>query len=176
LGLRASLDGIKKEILPRWESNSSRPARCRLSYHDSISSQSQVKVKVTLRLTVSQSVRLGVEPNLGLLTRDFFSKLLSCLLGAPSLTRGRVCHASVFVIEVYNSQSLFTKHIYICNTFVIYISNELFLVVILVLSYLLVSINFSLKLFTCKSCSLLTHGALSLFIWRCATEHSSSCL
>jgi hypothetical protein len=28
--------------------------------------------------------------------------------GAPSLTRGRVCHVSVFVIEVYNSQSLFT--------------------------------------------------------------------
>jgi hypothetical protein len=27
-----------------------------------------------------------------------------------------------------------------------------------------------------KSCSLLTHEALNLFIWRCATEHSSSCL
>jgi hypothetical protein len=33
--------------------------------------------------------------------------------GAPSLTRGRVCHVSVFVIEVYNSQSLFTTNIYI---------------------------------------------------------------
>jgi hypothetical protein len=30
-------------------------------------------------------------------------KFLSCLFGAPSLTRGRVCHVSVFVIEVYNS-------------------------------------------------------------------------
>jgi hypothetical protein len=79
------------------------------------------KVKVTLRLTVSQSVCRGVEPNLELLTRDlFFSKLLSCLLGALSLTRGRVCHVSVFAFEVYNSQSLFTfklkiysvKHIY----------------------------------------------------------------
>jgi hypothetical protein len=30
---------------------------------------SQVKVKVTLRLTVRQSVSLGVEPHLGLMTR-----------------------------------------------------------------------------------------------------------
>jgi hypothetical protein len=36
--------------------------------------------------------------------------------------------------------------------------------------------NFSLKLVACTSCSLLTHEALNLFIWRCATEHSSSCL
>jgi hypothetical protein len=43
-------------------------------------------------------------------------------------------------------------------------SNEIFFVVI-----------FSLKLFACKSSSLLTHEALNLFIWRCATEHSSSC-
>jgi hypothetical protein len=32
--------------------------------------------------------------------------------------------------------------------------------------------NFSLKLFSCKSCSLLTQEALSLFVWRCATVHS----
>jgi hypothetical protein len=51
--------------------------------------------------SVSQSVSLGVEPNLGLLTRDyFFFKLLSCHLGAPSLTRGRVCHLSVLVNTV----------------------------------------------------------------------------
>jgi hypothetical protein len=31
-----------------------------------------VRVRVTLQLTVSQSVSLGVEPNLGLLTRDLF--------------------------------------------------------------------------------------------------------
>jgi hypothetical protein len=42
---------------------------------------------VTLRLTVSQSVSLGVEPNLGLLTRDiyFFSLKVTVLsnLGRP---------------------------------------------------------------------------------------------
>jgi hypothetical protein len=32
----------------------------------------RVRVRVTLQLTVSQSVSLGVEPNLGLLTSDFF--------------------------------------------------------------------------------------------------------
>jgi hypothetical protein len=32
----------------------------------------RVRVRVTLQLTVSQSVCLGVEPNLGLLTRDIF--------------------------------------------------------------------------------------------------------
>jgi hypothetical protein len=31
----------------------------------------------------------------------FFGKLLSCHLGAPSLTRSRVCHLSVFVTTVY---------------------------------------------------------------------------
>jgi hypothetical protein len=30
------------------------------------------RVRVTLQLTVSQSVSLGVEPSLGLLTRDLF--------------------------------------------------------------------------------------------------------
>jgi hypothetical protein len=60
-----------------------------------------VRVRVTLQLTVSQSVCLGVEPNLGLLTRDhFFLKSLSCYLVAPSLARGRVCHLSVCVNTV----------------------------------------------------------------------------
>jgi hypothetical protein len=45
-----------------------------------ITSTVQVKVKVTLRLTVSQSVRLGVEPNLGLLTRAFFFFQSYCLV------------------------------------------------------------------------------------------------
>jgi hypothetical protein len=60
-----------------------------------------VKVKATLRLTVNQSVCLGVEPKYWILTRDFFFQSY-CLVffGATSLTRGRVCHVSVFVIEV----------------------------------------------------------------------------
>jgi hypothetical protein len=32
----------------------------------------RVRVRVTLQLTVSQSVRLGAKPNLGLLTRDIY--------------------------------------------------------------------------------------------------------
>jgi hypothetical protein len=70
----------------------------------------RVRVSVTLQLTVSQSVRLGVEPDLGLLTRDnffffiFFGKFLSCHLGAPSLTRGRVCHLSVYSQSTVVSQ------------------------------------------------------------------------
>jgi hypothetical protein len=59
------------------------------------------KVKVTLLLTVSHSVSqyiLVSSPNLGYLTRiPPPPNLLFCLFGAPSLTRGLVCHLSVFV-------------------------------------------------------------------------------
>jgi hypothetical protein len=53
----------------------------------------KVKVKVTLRLTVGQSVSLGVEPHLGLMTRYLlqFDSYDLVFVGAPSLTRGRVC-------------------------------------------------------------------------------------
>jgi hypothetical protein len=52
----------------------------------------QVKVKVTLRLTVSQLVSLGVEPHLGLMTRYLvlFDSYGLFFCGASSLTRGRV--------------------------------------------------------------------------------------
>jgi hypothetical protein len=41
---------------------------------------------------------------MGLLTRDIFFESDSLVIfGAPSLTRGRVCHVSVFVFEVYSS-------------------------------------------------------------------------
>jgi hypothetical protein len=68
-----------------------------------------VRVRVTLQLTVSQSVSLGVEPNLGLLTRDFFfffERYGLVLFGAPSLTRGRVCHLSVYSQSTVVSQYL----------------------------------------------------------------------
>jgi hypothetical protein len=53
-----------------------------------------IKVKVTLRLTVSQSVSLGVEPHLGLMTRYLLlldSYIAEAFCGLPSLTRERVC-------------------------------------------------------------------------------------
>jgi hypothetical protein len=39
----------------------------------------RVRVRVTLRLTVSQSVCLGVEPRLGLMTRYLFSLKVTAL-------------------------------------------------------------------------------------------------
>jgi hypothetical protein len=46
-----------------------------------------------LRLTVSQSVSLGVEPHLGLMTRYLllFDSYGLVFCRAPSLTRGRLC-------------------------------------------------------------------------------------
>jgi hypothetical protein len=54
---------------------------------------SWLKVKVTLRLTVIQSVSLGIEPHLGLVIRYllFFDSYGFVSYGAPSLTRGWVC-------------------------------------------------------------------------------------
>jgi hypothetical protein len=45
----------------------------------------QVKVKVSLRLTVSQSVSLGVEPHLGLMTRYLllFDSYSLVFVGSP---------------------------------------------------------------------------------------------
>jgi hypothetical protein len=49
----------------------------------------KVRVKITLRLTVSQSARLGVEPHLGLMTRYvLLFDIYSLVFRAPSLTRG----------------------------------------------------------------------------------------
>jgi hypothetical protein len=77
---------------------SSPPTTCRVTVElfDPASTRVSlfIKTKVTLRLTVSQSVSLGVEPHLGLMTRYLAITILqlrSCFCGAPSLTRGRVC-------------------------------------------------------------------------------------
>jgi hypothetical protein len=84
----------------------------------------QINFVVTLRLTVSQSVRLGVEPTVGL-GPDINSvwKLLSCLCGAPSLKRGRVCLLSVTVSSNYPLSSLFFclffPH-FTCHAFYVY--------------------------------------------------------
>jgi hypothetical protein len=54
--------------------------------------QVKAKVKVILRLTVSQSVNLGVEPHWGPWPDIYYSLTVTVLFcGAPSLTRGRVC-------------------------------------------------------------------------------------
>jgi hypothetical protein len=69
---------------------------------------SQIKVNVTLRLTVSQSVSLDVEPSLGLMKRYLllFDSYGLVLCGAPSLTRGRVCHMYMLLtLSHWRSQS-----------------------------------------------------------------------
>jgi hypothetical protein len=61
-----------------------------------------IAVRVTIRLTVSQSVSMSccrahfvdVWPDIASFSRVCVWNLLSCLCGAPSLTRGRVCHLS----------------------------------------------------------------------------------
>jgi hypothetical protein len=58
--------------------------------------------------TVSQSVNLGVEANLGLLSRDiFFLKFLSCHLG-DGLSDERSGLSFVSLQSVYSRQSVFT--------------------------------------------------------------------
>jgi hypothetical protein len=68
----------------------------------------RVRVRVTLQLTVSESVYLGVEPNLGLLNRDiFFFKLHSCLIWG-ALSDERPGQSFVSLQSVHSSQSVFT--------------------------------------------------------------------
>jgi hypothetical protein len=68
----------------------------------------RVRVRVTLQLTVSQSVCLGVEPRLGFMTRyllllDSYGLVLRGE-GAPSVTRSRVCLVSGSVNSLVGSQ------------------------------------------------------------------------
>jgi hypothetical protein len=66
---------------------------------DSSSLDKKIQVKVTLRLTVGQSVSLGVEPNLGPMTRYLLLFDSYCLVfcGAPSLMRGQVRHLHILL-------------------------------------------------------------------------------
>jgi hypothetical protein len=53
------------------------------------------EVEVTLQLTVGQSVSISrYQAHSTFCPKVVFWKLLSCLYGVPSLTRGRVCHLS----------------------------------------------------------------------------------
>jgi hypothetical protein len=71
----------------------------------------KVKVRITLQLTINQSVCLGVKPTLGLVTRYYYLSQGCCLVCvAPSLTRGQVCHLSV---SVFSNLSVCTFSIYI---------------------------------------------------------------
>jgi hypothetical protein len=81
--------------------------------------QVKVKVKITLRLTVSQSGCLGVEPNLGLLTRDFFffKVTVLSLWGVLSDKRSGLSFVSLlsiqFIVVSLYLLKFFTLHIYI---------------------------------------------------------------
>jgi hypothetical protein len=79
----------------------------------------EVEVKVTLRLTVSQPISQYVLvssplwdlwPDITFYPKVIVWKLLSCLRGTPSLTRGRVCHLSFLVCS---NLSVFTWRIYV---------------------------------------------------------------
>jgi hypothetical protein len=78
-------------------------------------------VRVTLRLTVSQSVSQswcrdpsGTHDEILVLYKDYYSL---CILGAPSLTRGWVCHLSeVSVFVVFSCcTGIFTTVMYLEN-------------------------------------------------------------
>jgi hypothetical protein len=61
---------------------------CEKYYNEISGCTVEVEVEVTLRLAVSQSVSLGVEPHLGLMTRYIYYYLTVLLLWAPSLSPG----------------------------------------------------------------------------------------
>jgi hypothetical protein len=94
----------------------SQSKKVKKSKSKSQSKKVKVKVKVTLRLTVSQSVSMSwCRAQIWDIWPEFFflSKFLFCLFGAPSLTRGRVCHVSVFVIEVYHSLVYLQQYLHV---------------------------------------------------------------
>jgi hypothetical protein len=83
----------------------------------------RVRVRVTLQLTVSQSVSLGVEPNLGLLTRDnfFFKVTVLSFGGALSDERSGLSSVSPLsiksvVVSMYIQFTLCVTHSSQLNT------------------------------------------------------------
>jgi hypothetical protein len=73
------------------------------------------KVKATLRLTVSQLVCLGVESNLGLLTRDFFFPKVTVLSfwGALSDERSGLSFVSLCHCSLQWSVTIYIDHLQI---------------------------------------------------------------
>jgi hypothetical protein len=83
-----------------------------------------VRVKITLRLMVSQSVCLRVEPHLGLITRYklLFHSYCLVLWRGPSLTRGRVCSMSESVSSTTSTVIMYKYFtFYIFDMVLIYI-------------------------------------------------------
>jgi hypothetical protein len=78
-----------------------------------------VRVRVTLQLTVSQSVRLGVEPDFGTFDQRyyffFFFGKVTVLSFRGALSDERSGLSFVSLQSVYSSQSFSLPHIYITS-------------------------------------------------------------
>jgi hypothetical protein len=137
------------------------------------------KFELFLRSTVSWPGCLGVRPLYWTHDQIFITvrHLQSSCCGAPSLTRGLVCNLLVQFTVMLRSKSQRTRdhvspsHLRLCSLFVASYDSQGYSGGILTRLHKAAIATKSKSKFI-----LLTHEALNLFIWRCATEHSSSCL